>query len=151
MNDDHFFNLPTDITNYPYYAKGELRSKTPNRFYQQSLINTRKHLEKLKKSTFHFDIHTPIIYNSERYLALEPHFEESKKQQCGFVVKSLYANFYGHEPTMIRDIKVNRFNKPKYQEVIEGAHVFSCSDAGWRDGLRHWLYTNYPEKSKYEK
>ena len=151
MNDDHFFNLPTDITSYPYYAKGELQMRTPNRFYQQSLINTRQYLEGLGKTTFHFDVHTPIIYNAEKFLALEPHFDESKKLLCGYVVKSLYSNFYGHTPTMIKDIKINRFNRPEYREVIKEADVFSCSDPGWRDGLYHWLRNKYPEKSKYEK
>lgn len=151
INDDHFFIDDFNAENYPNYAKGELQHKTPNRSYQQSLINTRKYLESLNKTTFHFDIHTPIIYNTEKFIAMEPHIEVSKKQSSGFVVKSLYGNLYGLTPTMATDLKLNRFNEEKINQKLEGRHVFSCSDSGWRTGLKNWLNKNYPNKSKYEK
>lgn len=151
MNDDHFFIKDVDLENYPYYAKGQLKRSNPNRFYQQSLVNTKEYLEKHGKTTYHFDIHTPIIYNAKKFLELEPHFNESKKLSCGFVVKSIYGNWYDLTPTIIKDIKINRFNNEKYHEQIKDAHVFSCSDSGWRLGVKEWLNKNYPNKSKYEK
>ena len=151
MNDDFFFLRPTSFKNYPNYIVGNLERVANPQHYQKALQDTHDYLKVLGHSTNHFDIHTPIIYNSEKFQSLLPHFEKSRLSTNGLVVKSLYGNIFGLEPTLINDCKLTTLQTQSDYRKIEDAVVMSCSDGSWHNGVRSYLRNLYPNKSKYEK
>lgn len=148
MNDDFFFTQPYDFS--INYAKEKLNPKGQDH-YQKAILDTRDYLLGLGKTIHNFDVHTPIIYNSEKFMELLPHFEASKQTTNGMTVKSIYGNINGLTPTLYDDCKlstlqtVNDFNK------IIGKPVISCSDGAWHNGVRSYLRKLYPNKSIYER
>jgi hypothetical protein len=144
MNDDFFFTRSHDFT--LNYCKGRLTPINLNH-YQKAIHDTKLYLEENNKDINHFDVHTPIIYNSEKFLQLEPHLQKSRLASNGFVVKSLYGNFNDLKPTQYTDCKLSSFNQNK----INQTSVFSCSDGAWHQGVRSYLKQQFPNKSKYEK
>jgi hypothetical protein len=152
MNDDFFFLKPQNFTNYPNYCKGNLfRDNQKIEHYQKALQDTHDYLKSIGKTTHHFDIHYPIIYNAQKFLKLMPHFEQSRLTTNGMVVKSLYGNIYGLEPTMAYDCKLNSLQTYRDYERMNRGDLLSCSDAGWAYGVRIYLKKMYPNKCKYEK
>jgi hypothetical protein len=152
MNDDFFFTRKQDWT--LNYAKPELKGIPKNgviEHYQKAIEDTRKYLQSLSKTTYHFDVHTPIVYNSEKFKALASHFEKSKETTNGLVVKSLYGNIYGLEPCFYDDVKLNALQTEREKQKARETHCISCSDASWHQGVRSYLRELYPNKSKYEK
>lgn len=149
LNDDFFFLKNIDAYNYPNYYKGSLWP-TGNGAYQQALKDTANYLSSLGRSTYHFDVHTPIVYDREKFLELDPHFEQSKRTQYGFVVKSLYGNIYQLPRTRYRDCKLNRLKELQDYERILKTNIFSCSDIGWRRGVAQYVKRTNPNPSKYE-
>lgn len=147
MNDDFFFTRPYNFR--LNYAKADLKHTSLDN-YQKAIFDTKNYLTKLGYSTYHFDVHTPIIYNAKKFLALEPHFEQSRLSTNGFVVKSLYGNIYGLKPTLYTDCKLNTLQTPRDYERAQDAPILSCSDSAWSNGVRSYLKNLYPNKSKYE-
>jgi hypothetical protein len=152
MNDDFFFTRKQDWS--LNYAKPELKALSKFgriEHYQKAIDDTKKYLQSLGYSTYHFDVHTPIVYNSEKFKALAPHFEKSKLSSNGFVVKSLYGNIYGLEPCFYEDVKLNRMESTDDYRMAKETHCISCSDGSWHQGVRAYLLKMFPNKSKYEK
>lgn len=149
LNDDFFFTKEFDATKYPYYHKGDLLLGSPNKFYKASLMATYNYLKENGFNTLHFDVHTPIIYNSEKFLALKPHLDKSCLNAFGFVLKSLYSNIYGIEGEEYEDVKLGKFNNNVF-ERMKSTNVVSCYDGGFEDWLYAYLRHEYKEKSKYE-
>ena len=150
MNDDFFFLKSFDCNHYPYYQKGPLLLGEPKTGYQNQLKLTRDYLLDHKKSAIHFDVHTPIVYNAEKFLKLEPIWEESKRTH-GFVVKSIYANWFGITGTYYHDIKLKQLITPGEINRLKQAPMFSIYDAAWFHGVRAFLQNQFPNASKYEK
>jgi hypothetical protein len=149
-NDDFFFIKEFDLLTYPFYYKGCLSATAPNPHYNISLQNTFKYLLKLGKSTKHFDVHTPIIYNSNNFLSLEKHWKISSLQNFGFVVKSIYSNIYGIEGEKYVDVKLSRLKTQADFARISKTNCISVSNAGWVNGVKDFITTKFPDKSKYE-
>jgi hypothetical protein len=147
MNDDFFFTRPYDWN--INYAKGELPSEGKEN-YQKALSDTREYLLSLGKSVNHFDCHTPIIYNSEKFIELLPHLEKSKLTTNGYTVKSLYGNIYELEPTLYNDCKLSTLQTESDFKKIKDTPVISCSDGSWQNGVRKYFKNIYPNKSIYE-
>jgi hypothetical protein len=152
MNDDFFFTRKQDWT--INYAKPELKGTSKFgvvEHYQKAVQDTGDYLKGLGFTTYHFDVHTPIVYNSKKFKALQPHFEKSKVSSNGYVVKSLYGNIYGLEPCFYQDVKLNRLESIEDFRRARETHCISCSDASWHQGVRAYLLKMFPNKSKYEK
>lgn len=147
MNDDFFFTGLYDWTKN--YAKPELKSNGFNH-YQKAINDTKEYLLSLGCSTYHFDVHTPIIYNAEKFIDLLPHIRKSQLTSNGMTVKSLYGNIYNLTPTWYEDCKLSTLQTPRDWERIRQTPVISCSDGCWRNGMRAYLKKTYPNKSKYE-
>jgi hypothetical protein len=150
MNDDFFIVKPTSFKKYPNYARPSLQVPELKDGYRRSLNNTYLYLQGMNKTTYHFDVHLPIIYNSQKFLKLKPHLDYSMTLNEGLVVKSLYANYYGLEPTVYPDCKLQTLQTPKDFEKLSNTHCLSSSDAGWAYGIRQYLRKTFPNKSKYE-
>lgn len=150
LNDDFFFTQPIDPATFPNYCKGDLPTKTPQSNYQKSLFNTHNYLKSQAKGTLHFDVHTPIVYNAKKFMELAHVWNQSQKLANGFVVKSIYANWYNLEPTPYKDCKLNRLKLPHDFNRAHATPVFSCSDIGFVRGVAAYLQTAYPIPSKFE-
>jgi hypothetical protein len=149
MNDDFFFTKEVDANTYPYYHKGCLSLGSPSKFYKAALNATYAYLYGHEQTTLHFDVHTPIIYNSKRFLALKPHLERSKVNPFGFVVKSLYSNFEGIKGEEYVDSKLGRYNI-NTNDRINKTSIISCTDTAFEEWLYDYLKENFKEKSIYE-
>ena len=152
LNDDYFF---TDtFTKEPKegynFSKGNLRENTGNYTYRKSCLETANYLESLGKETYNFDVHFPIVYNSEKYLELDYAWEYSKTLYTGLVVKSTYCNIHGYKAEPLMDVKLSRLQTELDYKKICPNQMFSCSDKGWVNGIEGYLKSEFPDKSKYE-
>lgn len=150
MNDDFFFTQHFDAANYPYYQKGPLLIGNPVNAYQEHLAITRNYLESIGKRTLHFDVHCPIIYEVEKFKALKPHIEDSKKS-IGMVVKSLYCNFHGITGPAYFDVKIHSLKDESDFRKAFLHTCFSISDAGWLNGVSSFLQKTFITPSPWEK
>lgn len=154
LNDDFFFTNPFSAENYPFYQKGELLIGESKSDYQNQLALTRDYLELYEKATLHFDVHTPIVYNSKMFQELREHWQYSAKT-IGLVVKSMYCNMHGIIGTDYQDLKIKSFG-PDVFEKIKKVNCFTINDASWnndrvwKNGLSDYLKAEFPNKSKYE-
>jgi len=149
MNDDFFLTRSQDWK--INYCKSELKEIIPAVNYQKAILDTRNYLLSLGKSIYNFDVHTPIVYNSKKFMQLLPHFEKSKQYSNGLVVKSLYGNIYGLKQTLYNDCKLTSLQTYSDHNKIIDVPVISCSDGAWMNGVRSYMRKLYPNKSKYEK
>ncbi|RZJ71089.1 hypothetical protein [Flavobacterium sp.] len=147
-NDDFFFTQDFLATVFPFFQKGALYAGFNPRGYDEYLKHTRDFLIAQKKEFFHFDVHTPIIYNSEKFIALKDAWEYSRKT-IGLVVKSTYCNMYGINGPEYKDVKLKSFGIDDYHRAIESP-CFSIYDSAWKAGVFEWLKNQYPNKSKWE-
>lgn len=148
-NDDFFFIKSFDTNNYPFYNKGALLVGAPRTPYQQHLMITRDFLESKGKKTKHFDVHTPIIYNCEKFMALRDCWESSKNS-IGMTVKSIYCNMYGFLGMPYHDIKLKSLITPNDFVQLRTNNVFSIADEAWNKGVKTYLQQIFPTKSKFE-
>lgn len=150
MNDDFFFTREVDAEKYPYYCKGVL-DEAPDPNYSKSLVNTKEYLKGQGKRIKHFDVHTPIIYNTEKFIGLSETWDYSKSLDFGLVVKSTYCNMLeidSCEP--YEDVKLNHLNEEEDFDRIFSTNCFSCTDDAWYLGVYEYLKLMYPNKSIYE-
>jgi len=150
MNDDFFFTQTVTAAGFPYYCKGSLLERVPDPRYGESLRNTYHYLKEKRLQTDHYDVHTPIIYNTKKFLALEPVWWISRSYQFGFVVKSIYSNTYKVKKQLYHDVKLNHLKSARDFERVAGTCIFSCSDQGWMKGVANYVKSKFKTKSKYE-
>lgn len=154
MNDDFFFVRQTELTNYPLYFRGELiKELDQNSIYKQMLYNSRLCiLNNGGYSFLDFSVHCPIRYNRERFIKLNPIFEEVKTEKPAFSVRSVYGNLFALDEERIyrKDIKIRRSTE-KVEDVIGEADCFSVSDDVFECDTLRWLKENLQNKSKWEK
>lgn len=137
-NDDIFLLTATDPHHYPYYSKGSLL-KEPEAGAQP----LRETLTKLGKPLHHFDCHYPIVYEKQKFEALEA-FPSS----C--IIKSMYGNYHHLTPTVIQDCKV--VSKTSEQHIRSMLSFLPCLSTG-PHGLPYalpYLKALFPDKSKFE-
>lgn len=156
FNDDHILMQPTDAITYPFYHKGELPhgGKPPTGGYRRALYMTHAALSKEGYPAHHFDIHVPIRYRKDAFLALDQWWHRSRRARDGLVVKSIYANITtGIEPVYkMHDLKINKCNGRNDVEArIKNRHVFSFGDAGIEGGVRQFLERKFVIKSPFER
>lgn len=154
MNDDHFLLSDFDVSSFPYYYKGEIRtflSRVMSRgLYTQAVARTFYALNDLKKTTKYFDAHCPIIYNKDKFRQVMSQFTIDGK--IGMVLKSLYCNMLGIDGEQQLDCKINKLCVA--QEImgyIENKKFFSIGNKAINDQLELVLKQLYPNPSRWEK
>jgi hypothetical protein len=157
LNDDHFLLTSADALNYPFYHKGNLRQVTinPNNYYHTYITGTIHELEKRKLPTYHFDTHTPIVFNKQQFLEVMAQYNW---EELRLVMKSVYCNTLGITGTYKEDCKISsKIAYWKLKERIKNADVFSIADkcfvpySGEKESsVKKLLEELYPNKSKYE-
>lgn len=148
-NDDHFMlkDFRGDI--YPYFYNTELRGGSHG-YYQQSVGNTVAYLKSIDRPTLNFDIHCPIRYDSDLFVMAMQRVDW--KQPYGYVIKSLYSNFYQLHGIQASDMKINAQKGyiPLKRGII-GRDWFSIGEKSMGLPMRKLLQELYSEPSKYEK
>jgi hypothetical protein len=157
INDDHFLLKPTQLDEIPYYAKNKTLRESVHpeqrfHWYPRILINTDKVLSSQGYSTYHFDVHTPIVYNKQKFQEVYLHFKSEIETGAGMVVKSMYSNYFGIQPIPYNDCKINKeVSYSRLTPYLEDKFVFSIGDEILRNGeFKQWMVDNYPNKSKFE-
>ena len=150
MNDDHFILQKTDIENYPYYRGGSLvYNKDTSGAYRKSVNNTIEVLKQMNKDTWNFDIHTPIIYNKQ--LFTEAMSSVDWRKPNGYVIKSLYCNYFGIEGMPHIDLKISmQVPFHRLRKTVEGQDIFSIGDRAIGLPMKKLLDLYFSEKSKFE-
>jgi hypothetical protein len=152
-NDDFILVRPTDVSQIPPYQRGDLKEATYKNQsdYNISLLATHEQLRRAGKPTFHYDLHVPVIYDRQLFIALENWWQKSARLTYGFVVKSVYCNNVSvvAGPTM-PDCKVKGFSRTKLDKVLAERWIFSYGDIALQTGLKNWLQEMFPHTSKFE-
>lgn len=147
FNDDHFLLSDFNATRLPYFYKGYLVSQLSNPTdYAETVRNT---IAILGDSAKDFDIHTPIIYDKQKFRELMVSFDWNKPH--GYCIKSLYCNALGIKGVYETD---GKFTKPKNEDQlrkwVETHKIFSIDDTALTNLVKNRFQLLYPEKSKYE-
>jgi hypothetical protein len=143
MNDDIYLLNDTDPKSYPYYYSGTLN--TIGETGARPLMNQ---LQAQNKPILHYDTHTPLLYEKEKFKALEIFTAD-----C--IIKSAYCNFHKIKGKEYPDLKINRKMEPNLlKDIIKTAQdyaapCFSTGPQGLQSALPV-LEELYPTKSKYE-
>lgn len=138
LNDDYFFIQPVHPEIFPFYFFGNVRESG-----ESGARPLKEQLEAKGKDIKHFDIHAPIIYEREKFRALEVFTSE-----C--IIKSMYANFHEVAGVPMPDTKINsQHSTLGVRERIKGKIVFSTGPSGLKFVLPV-LQELFPKKSRYE-
>lgn len=156
-NDDFFLIDTIDCETYPYYQSGTLTDKINKRIandgYRRAMENSYKFLNTNTRWTLYYDIHCPIIYNKKKYLELMDLVDWSVPN--GYVIKSLYANYWQVQPVIMEDLKIMAdVGRVELVNKIKDRHIFSISDSTMlapSKTMKIYLEETYSIKSKYEK
>lgn len=151
MNDDHLICKDIEAKDIGFYYSMTIEEMILKRNagfkYRAAMENTIKNLE--GKPHLYYDIHTPIIYNKQKFVEVMDFANWEVKH--GNVVKSLYANSVDVEPIEMGDIKINgRFTEQDLETKFEERLFISYSDRAICNSFKNILLKKYPNKSKYE-
>lgn len=156
INDDHLVLKPVNIGDVPAFHKGSMDTFQDDywnlNYWRKRLRLTKDILIANHLPCFHFDCHTPIVMNKEKFKTVITGFDY--KNGIGLTMKSLYGNVvYGTTGTILTGQKKTIFKHYKLQEIdkrISGAQFISFNDQGLNDSLKWWLIDQFPNHCKYE-
>jgi hypothetical protein len=136
---------PYDIRSIPNYYSGTLWRESPKTGWQRLVNHTAQALKTAGYSQRNYDIHVPIIYEREKFLALRDWWERSRKDKWGFVAKSIYGNIHCEkEAVRFRDVKLGGEWPNRIGNLAHERWVFSYSDGALKNGLAKWMQGNFP-------
>jgi len=159
-SDDHFYVKETDFDNYPIYCKGELpkviKATDKAKGYKQSLVDTRKLLEKYGYTHYNFSQHGNTHMSREAIALANELIQESYGTHRGAEPTCLLLNvLYKHKPfEFIKrgDVKLkdNIKGVEDIKQRLGDREVFSIYDKSIDKGVSEYLQELFPDKSKYE-
>jgi len=152
MNDDHYLLQDVDAPTLPYYHKGNIyphgivRAGEP---YKTSLSNTYKILKEAGHDDYHFDIHTPIVYNKIMFMHAVAQYDWTV--HGSLVIKSIYCNTLKIAGEFMNDCKIGiRRGRKSIEEMVKDRWVFSTGEYAINKDMRQFLLDRFPEPSRYE-
>lgn len=134
MNDDFFMLKPFEASKYPFYHRGEMPSEGKSD-WAKVIVNTRKYLEKIGATTFHYGVHCPMRIEGKKYLELEKHLTEPLSARC------LYGNLY---------CKGRKITDCKGEEIKNNITKCYSSMPYMSEKIYEELKTMFPKPSKWE-
>lgn len=150
FNDDHFIHSQFDANNFPVMYGGNLRSGWGNNTYRKSVTNTVEWLKGKGLETLNYDIHTPIVYESDKFVEIMK--ELDWRVPYSYVIKSVYGNTLKLEGEKYPDVKVSsQMQFHRLRKFIDGRPIFSIGERSIGLPMKKLLEEYYPKKSKYEK
>lgn len=147
-HDDHMLLQPLDMKDIKYWKSGTLDNlgAVAQGTYQRTVLNSNKYIKEQGWTNYHYDIHTPILFEKNKFIELEN--EDWKKEM---ILKSLYCNKYGIKGEEMKDLKIGKpLKREDIRKAIAGRLFFSISENGTNDAVKDILAELYPEPSKYE-
>lgn len=158
-NDDYFFLQDFKMSDFPHYHKGDLRefdwAKKPDHLvmnsYHRKAKRTMKLLQKLKLSTWHYDIHMPNRYEKNKFVKTYEYFKPYLYDRDGLIISTCYGNYNQLEPTKAVDYKIARKQLPEFFNTYQDRLMFSIYDDAQCPQLLEFLYEKFPEKAPVEK
>lgn len=139
-HDDHYLLKPLNVSELGYYHNGPLKDqiRKAHSGYKNTIQNT---LHKFPEA-LNFDIHTPIIFEKDKFCTLNP-----RKETC---IKSLYCATYEIKGEYMDDLKINGTHTlTELRNVIQDRLFFSTGHLF--NPTMDLLKELYPNPSRFEK
>lgn len=154
MNDDHFLLIDCEVSKFPFYWRTDLRSYsktfTEGNRYKAAIDNAYRALHARGFSLNSFDVHSPILYNKQKFLNVMPQYDWDQK--ITYIIKSMYANSVGIVGEQAVDCKINsQMESEEIKAIIEKRKFFSMGNGAIGKKLKFVLDELYPNPSKYER
>lgn len=159
INDDHLVLKPTPIWTVEALHKGNMERYEEDywklNYWRTRLKRTMETLVERGLPAYHFDCHTPIIFNKEKFKEVMAGFDY--QSDIGLTMKSLYGNsVYNTNKIRVKlsDQKKTIFKNYKLDEIeqrLKRCRFMSFNDDGLNKALIRWLAKTFPTKSGYEK
>lgn len=151
INDDHFFTDYTDAAAYDYYYADEemtnIIENRPNTDNYRSIINK---TTQIWPKTHYFDIHKPIRYNKNTFLAMCDAIDFNKSDN-GYLIKTSYCNFAKVKGVYSPDCIIRKkMNRDEIDKMTLFTDVFSIHDEAINKDLINYFDQNYPIPSRFE-
>ena len=140
-NDDYFFLKPFKAADYKNYYT----DVTGNSPYKRILKRTVKLCEQSGLTSYNFDVHKPMVFNSALFQETYEYFKWHLGIDQGLVMKTCYGNLNEVKPEWIQDVKLFRGSQ------VPDVDMFSISDEFIDRWFKHYCETTWSEKSKFEK
>jgi hypothetical protein len=155
INDDHLIMKEVNAADIPPYRKMDM-AKLPDSYFQDNswrgrLFRTRNILLKAGYPSYHFDCHTPIVFNKNLFPEVMKLFSYAK--DTGYTMKSLYGNVVHPDAPELHGRKVVIFRPYVLKDIIEkvkGRGFVAYNDDGLKMPMKQWLYSQFPGPSRYE-
>lgn len=151
--DDNFLIKDVDISQYPYYCKGQLRYiNNTGAKYRQSEVDTYNYLVKKELKTYNYGVHCPIIFNKKEFLFLKDIWQDCFKSDFGMLYRTIYCNFFNKKRVERPDSKI--YSSKKETDIIRQIQEFDCfsiCDKVINNGVSEFLNHNFINKSQWEK
>lgn len=158
MNDDHFFLSDFDAESYPYYHMGKIRQKRyldsgERNPYFKIVSRTVGILENKGLPGLHFDTHTPMIIQKDKFIEVYNEFSEHIETIRGIILKSSYCNYWRIEGVEMDDLKLkSRYDLGNLERMLKHRHIFSTGLNVGNSALLEFMEAKYPfEFSTFEK
>jgi len=143
-NDDHILLQPLAVKDFKYWHNGLLSDELKRGLsmrYREAVKNTLEF-----QSGYNFDIHTPIIYNKDKFKLL---FSNKSEEIC---IKSYYCNALRIEGERMEDCKIDSLlSEEAIKERIKDKLFFSTGSNGIREPMKELLQELYQKPSRWEK
>lgn len=159
INDDHLVLKSMDANEVPPIHKGNMQ-KFPEEYWRLNywrgrLKRTMETLVDLNLPCYHFDCHTPILFNKTAFPEVMTNFDF--KDGIGLTMKSLYGNLMyagkgvrvklkGQKRTVFHNYTLHQLD-----ERLAVCDFMSFNDQGLNRSLKRWLFRNFPQPSTFEK
>lgn len=157
INDDHIINRKMHAAEMPFFHKGDFASFGDdfwhNGLHRQRLKRTFEILRERGHTTFHFDLHVPILINKQQFVKTVPAFDF--KKDIGYTMKSIYANPVVPDSEKVfvgsRKTKIFKHKTPEQlQSIFKQSDYIAYNDGGLNGNLKYYLNSRFPELSLYE-
>ena len=156
INDDHLINKTMEASQVPAFHKGDMTTFKESYWklnsWRSRLQRTRDELINQGLSAFHFDCHTPILFNKNRFPEIISRFDY--ESGIGLCMKSLYGNIaYPVAPQLSGEKKTvfNRFKLAELEARLAYCDFVALNDDGLNKSLKIWLHQSFPDPSTWEK
>ena len=156
INDDHILLKPLHLSEMPAFHKGDMNffpdtTWTLN-FWRGRLKRTMEVLNQKGLTAFHFDCHTPILFNKNKFPQVMSNFPYT--EGIGLTMKSLYGNsIYSKSGVLLSNEKKTVFKyytNAQLNQRLEGCGFMSFNDFGLNGAFKLWLDARFPDPSRWE-
>lgn len=156
INDDHVLLKPIDIARIPAFHKGDMNTFADTfwtfNYWRTRLKRTMETLNEMELPAYHFDCHTPILFNKKLFPEVISRFDYATG--VGLTMKSLYGNIvYAETGKMLKGEKKKVFDHLELEQIsqrLANCGFMSFNDSGLNKQLKMWLYKQFPVRSKWE-